>query len=124
MLLGKDYREEINVALTDISSLLDTLGQNFAGYDYQANRLRNDHANRLREIAGMGLRTRKGLADSLASNGMIHSGVNLEAQNDLMMQEDQQRANASQQLNDRLADIARKKIQSETQFNITSMLPR
>lgn len=112
------------MALTDINSLLDTLGQNVAGYDYQANRLRTDTTNRLRDIAAMGLRTRRGLADSLASNGMIHSGVNLRAQNDLLMQEDQQRADLNQSLNDKLADIARKKIQAETSFNITSMLPR
>lgn len=112
------------MALTDINSLLDTLGQNAAGYDYEANRARTNYANRLRDIATMGLRQRRGLADSLASQGMIHSGVNLRAQNELLMAENQARAQEDQSLTDRLADIARKKIQAETAFNITSMLPR
>lgn len=110
--------------IPEINSLLDSLGQNAAGYDYEANRARTAHANRLKQLAALGLDRRQQLSDSLAGQGMVHSSVNLKAQSDIGRTLDEQRASASQNLADRLADIARKKISEENKFNIQSMLPR
>lgn len=107
-----------------LTSLLDTLGQNLAGYDYQENRARTDNANRMQQIAALGLQRRRSLADSLASSGMIQSGVNLSAQTDLGSMLDEQRAAAGQSLNDRLANIARSRINDEYGFKINSLIPR
>lgn len=110
--------------ITDINSLLDSLGQNAAGYDYDANRARTSHANRLKQLAAMGMDRRKMLSDSMAAQGLTHSSVNMKAQTDVARMMDEQRASASQNLADRLADIARRKISEENKFNIQSMLPR
>jgi hypothetical protein len=106
------------------TSLLDAFGQTLAGYDAEANRARTSHGNRLREIVGMGLQRKRSLADNFASTGNIHSGANLRAQGQLAQQTDQMSAEANQSLADRLANIARQKIQSETGFNINSLMPR
>jgi len=108
----------------DFATLLDTLGSKSAWYDYEANRARTGHANRLRDIAALGLRSRASLADSMASSGMIHSGVNLGQQTQLGSALDEQRAQAGQSLNDRLANIARQRINDEMGFKINSLLPR
>jgi fructose-1,6-bisphosphatase len=108
----------------ELASLLDSLGQGGAFLDYEANRARTSHANRLRDIAAMGLKRRGSLADSLASSGMIHSGVNLTQQTELGSMLDDQRAAAGQDLNDRLMNIARQKISDEMGFKVNSLLPR
>ena len=110
--------------LADYASLLDTLGQGNAWYDYEANRARTGHANRLRDIAAMGLRSRRGLADTMASSGMIHSGVNLGRQAEIGTAVNEQTAGANQSLNDRLMNIARQKINDELGFKVNSLLPR
>jgi len=112
------------VALPELTSLLDNLGQGAAMYDYEANRARTSSADKLRQIAAMGLRQRKSLSDSLASSGMIHSGVNFDLQSDVNAQQDEQTARTNQALSDRLANIARQKIQDELGFSINSLLPR
>jgi hypothetical protein len=55
---------------------------------------------------------------------MIQSGVNLSAQADLGSMLDEQRASAGQSLNDRLANIARSRINDEYGFKINSLIPR
>lgn len=112
------------MAASDISSLLDAMAGNIAGYDYQANRARTEHGNRLKELAAIGMNRRKQLSDGLASQGMVHSGVNLQAQTELNTMMDTERAKAEQSLGDRLANLARQRIREEAAFNINSLLPR
>lgn len=107
-----------------LTSLLDALGSDLAGYDYAENRARTNNAASLRAIAASGLKRRQSLADTMASNGMIHSGVNLTAQADLGSMLDEQRNTVNQSLNDRLANIARSRINDEYGFKINSLLPR
>jgi hypothetical protein len=112
------------VALPELTSLLDALGQGAVGADYQANRVRTDHAGRLKQIAAQGLAQKRSLSDALASSGMIHSGVNFDLQNQVTGAQDAQVAGENQQFNDRLANIARQRIQDELGFSINSLLPR
>lgn len=112
------------MALPELTSLLDTLGQSAAGLDHEANRTRVDTANRLRQIAAMGLQQRKSLSDALASSGMVHSGVNFDLQSRINAGQDAQQASVQQAATDRLANIARQKIQDELGFSINSLLPR
>ena len=110
--------------ITDINQLLQSLGQQGASLDYDANRARTRHANKLRELAALGIDRRKQLGDSLSNQGLVHSSVNLEAQANLGRALDEQRADSEQALSDRLSDIARRRITNEHAFNIQSLLPR
>lgn len=112
------------MALPELTSLLDAVSGNAADYAYKENRVRVDQAERLRQIAAQGLRQRRSLSDALASTGMIHSGVNFEQQSDINSQQDAATAFANQQSTDRLANIARQRIQEELGFSINSLLPK
>lgn len=112
------------MALPELTSLLDALGQGTAQGDYQANRVRVDHAQKLRQIAALGLQQRRSLSDSLASSGMVHSGVNFDLQNQINTSQDEAQAKANQMTTDRLANIARQRIQENLGFSINSLLPR
>jgi hypothetical protein len=112
------------VALPELTSLLDAVGQNAADYDWQANRTRLDHAGRLQQIAASAIQQRKSLSDSLASSGMVHSGVNFDLQNQINSQQDAAVAGDNQRTTDRLANIARQRIQDTLGFSVNSMLPK
>jgi len=112
------------VALPELTSLLDALGQGTVQADYQANRIRTDHAQKLRQIAALGLQQRRSLSDALASSGMVHSGVNFDLQNQINAGQDTAQASENQMTTDRLANIARQKIQENFGFSINSLLPR
>jgi hypothetical protein len=105
-------------------SLLDSMGQSAAGYDFEANRARTDYANRLKKLAAMGIDSRRSLSDTLASQQITHSSAGLEGHTNINRSIDEARAEAGQGLATRLADIARSKISNENAFNIQSMLPR
>lgn len=108
----------------NIGELLNGLGQDTAAWDAQANRARTDSTDRLRQLAAMGLQRKEGLNDNFATQGTVHSGAALKAHTQLGQEMDSYRAQENQGLNDKLADIARKKLTAETQFNIQSLLPR
>lgn len=106
-----------------IQSLLDSLGPSLAGADYEINRARTDHANTLRQMAAARLAASKGISEDLAGRGMVHSGVHNQAQIDLNKQLNENMAAADQSFADKLNSLARKRIQSEVQFNVNSLLP-
>ncbi len=110
--------------IVNIGELLSGLGQDHAAWDQQANRARTQTTDRLRTLAAEGLRRKTDINTNAATQGNLHSGAVLGAHTDLGKTMDSYRAQEDQGLNDRLADIARKKLTSETQFNIQSLLPR
>lgn len=108
----------------EITQGLGSLADILAGYDFQANRARTQHAGRLRELSSLGLNRRRSLNQSFADRGTIHSGANLRSQSDLGSMLDNAAASYNQALADRLADIGRKRLQAEVGFNVGSMIPR
>lgn len=108
----------------EIGNLMQQLGSQLADSNFAAARTRTDQADRLRQLVGAGLRRRESIRDSLASQGLTHSGINNKIQTRLRQDLDDQRARLNQQYQDRLANIARERIQSEAQFNINSVIPR
>jgi hypothetical protein len=106
-----------------IGDLLNSLGSGFTDLDARANRARTGHAQQMKDLARMGLTRQRELSDSFANAGNVHSGANLQAQTDLNSTLDSYRASANQQLEDILADVGRKKLQSSTAFQISSLLP-
>lgn len=110
--------------LPELTSLLDAYNQGLSDIAAQENRVRTDHASRLRQIAAQGLQQRRSLADHLASSGMIHSGVNSQLQSEINTAQDSAQAQENQMTNDRLANLARQRIQDGLGFSINSLLPR
>lgn len=104
--------------------LLTGLGSGFASGDYEAERARTRHATSIRDLAAQGLARRTALSENAATTGNVHSGANLKAQTELGSTLDSYRAQADQGLQDRLADIARRKLNSEASYNISSLMPR
>lgn len=107
-----------------IQSLLDSLGPSLAGADYDVNRERTRHADRLRQMAAQRIASSKGIAESLAGQGMAHSGVHNQQQINLNKQMNEQMASMDQSFTDRLTSLARQRIQQETQFNVNALMPR
>lgn len=107
-----------------VNSLMDALAQGSAGFDSETNRARTNMAGRLRELTAQGLSRRSGIQNQLASQGMTHSGVNLQKQTELAGQLDSQEAGINQQFSDKLTNIARQRIAAETNFNVNSLIPR
>lgn len=101
---------------------LGNLSELLAQYDYEANRARTGHQTRLKDLASLMTNQRRGLSESLASQGMIHSGVNASRQQEIGSNIDRLRADANQQLNDRLANIGRRKVTTENQYNISRLM--
>lgn len=110
--------------ITGKTDALSTLGQILAGLDSQENRLRTNHASRLKDLAAMGLQRRGELNSGLSAQGMLHSGANLDAQSQLGSQIDRMRADTEQSFADRLADIARQRLSLEGNYKISSLIPR
>lgn len=102
---------------------MDSLGPSIAGADYEINRARTQHANTLRQLAAQRLAASRGISEQLASQGTLHSSVSNKAQIDLNKQLNEQMASADQGFADKLNSLARKRIQSEVQFNVNSLLP-
>ena len=101
---------------------LSQLGQVLAQFDYEENRARTGHQTRLKDLTSLMTQQRRGLSESLASQGMIHSGVNSTRQQQIGSNIDRMRADANQQLNDRLADIGRRRVTTENQYNISRLM--
>ena len=108
----------------EVGSLMDSLGRRLADLDMDANRTRTRQAGSLRDLTAVGLQRRKQMQNAFASQGMTHSGANLQNQSQLGGQLDSQRARLNQQFEDRLTNIARQRIQSETDFNLNNLIPR
>lgn len=109
---------------TQISNLLRGLAAQTGNIEFQENRARTTHADRLRSLAATKLAQQRAMAESFADRGLAHSGVASASQINLARAADEQRARLNQDLNDQLANAARRKIDAQANFNIASLIPR
>ena len=108
---------------TATSNILLQLARQQGNIDHEVNRARADHANRLRQLTGQKVTGQKQISQGFADRGTLHSGINSASQIGFASALDEKRQSLNQGLNDTLANAARRKIEAQTQFNISSLIP-
>ena len=105
-----------------LNALVFDYGRKKADIDDQENRYRITYNTALRKMDENYEETEEKNRIGFADRGRLHSGASIENQMDLKSSDLQNRADAAQSLNTNLATLARKRLESDQEFETQKLL--
>jgi len=100
----------------ELNALFRKYAQQLADYDQEESIGQSTYNNSLKDMGESRHRDLKQLANSMASSGMTHSGVNLEGNVTLNKTYDEGKNRADQERNRLISDLARKRLAAQQDY--------